>query len=92
MIHSVLGCPIVKKRKLEEAEAEENQSPPKRRNLPAKQSMDEGFTADSDTTEEEEEEEEGEEKEEEEEEDKEEALKEKKKNKAKNRPGATKGK
>lgn len=85
-----MGCPIVKKRKLEEAEAEENQSPPKRRNLPAKQPVDEGFTADSDTTEEEEEEEEGEEKEEEE--DKEEGLKEKKKNKAKNRPGVTKGK
>ncbi|KAG7233091.1 hypothetical protein INR49_007501 [Caranx melampygus] len=33
---SVLGCPIVKKRKLEEAEAEaeENQSAPKRRNQP----------------------------------------------------------
>ncbi|KAK1898555.1 Myelin transcription factor 1 [Dissostichus eleginoides] len=32
---SILGCPLVKKRKLEEAEAEENQSAPKRRNQPA---------------------------------------------------------
>lgn len=76
---SVLGCPIVKKRKLEEAEAEENQSAPKRRNQPAKQAADDGFTADSDAAEEEEEQ-----KEEEEEEDEE--LKEKRKNKTKNRP------
>ncbi|CAB1456973.1 unnamed protein product [Pleuronectes platessa] len=74
---SVLGCPIVKKRKLEEAEAEaeENQSAPKRRNQPAKQAVDDGITADS------EEEEEQKENEEEEEED----LKEKKKDKTKNR-------
>ena len=67
----------MKKRKLEEAEAEaeENQSAPKRRNQPAKQAADDGFTADS------EEEEEQKENEEEEEED----LKEKKKNKTKNR-------
>lgn len=48
----------MKKRKLEEAEAEENQSAPKRRNQPAKQAADEGFSADSDAAEEEEEEEE----------------------------------
>jgi len=46
---SVLGCPIVKKRKLEEAEAGENQSASKRRNQPAKQADE-----DSDTAEEEE--------------------------------------
>ncbi|XP_070825638.1 myelin transcription factor 1 isoform X2 [Chaetodon trifascialis] len=77
---SVLGCPIVKKRKLEEAEAEENQSAPKRRNQPAKQAADESFAADSDAAEEEQEEEEEEE----------EDFKEKKKNKTKSRPEATK--
>ncbi|KAM3617750.1 uncharacterized protein V6R79_010519 [Siganus canaliculatus] len=55
---SVLGCPIVKKRKLDEAESEENQADPKRKNQLAKLATDEGFTADSDTAEEEEEEEE----------------------------------
>lgn len=55
---SVLGCPMVKKRKLEEAEAEENQSAPKRRHQSVKQAAEEGFTADSDTAEEEEEEDE----------------------------------
>ncbi|XP_029361728.1 myelin transcription factor 1-like protein [Echeneis naucrates] len=61
---SVLGCPIVKKRKLEEAEAEENQSTPKRRNQPFTQTTNDGFTADSDAAEEDDdqkEEEEGEE-------------------------------
>uniref|UniRef100_A0A3Q4N6U2 Myelin transcription factor 1a n=1 Tax=Neolamprologus brichardi TaxID=32507 RepID=A0A3Q4N6U2_NEOBR len=53
---SILGCPIVKKRKLEEAEAGENQSTPKRKNQSAKQAADGGLTADSDTAEEEEEE------------------------------------
>lgn len=72
---SVLGCPIVKKRKLEEAEAEENQSAPKRRNQPVKQPADEGFTADS----------------EEEVVEEEEDLKEKKKNKTKSRPEDIKG-
>ncbi|XP_022597650.1 myelin transcription factor 1-like protein [Seriola lalandi dorsalis] len=80
---SVLGCPIVKKRKLEEAEAEaeaeENQSAPKRRNQPVKQATDDGFTADSDAAEEDEEQKE-------EEEEEEEDLKEKKKNKTKSRP------
>ncbi|AWP09184.1 putative myelin transcription factor 1-like [Scophthalmus maximus] len=75
---SVLGCPIVKKRKLEEAEAEENQSAPKRRNQPAKQAADDGFTAES--------EEEEEQQKEDEEEDEEEDLKEKKKQKTKYRP------
>uniref|UniRef100_A0A8C3AS74 Myelin transcription factor 1 n=1 Tax=Cyclopterus lumpus TaxID=8103 RepID=A0A8C3AS74_CYCLU len=78
---SILGCPIVKKRKLEEAEAEENQSAPKRRNQPATEAGDEGFNADSDAAEEEEVH-----KEEEEEED----LKEKKKNKTKCSPESTK--
>lgn len=65
----------MKKRKLEEAEAEENQSAPKRRNQPVKQPADEGFTADS----------------EEEVEEEEEDLKEKKKNKTKSRPEDIKG-
>ncbi|KAG7220412.1 hypothetical protein INR49_018250 [Caranx melampygus] len=62
---SVLGCPIVKKRKLEEAEAEaeENQSAPKRRNQPTKQATTDGFTADSDAAEEDEEQKEEEEEE-----------------------------
>ena len=77
---SILGCPIVKKRKLEEAEAEENQSAPKRRNQPAKQIADECFAADSDAAEEEEEQKEDEE------EDEEEGLKEKNRNKTKGRP------
>lgn len=52
---SILGCPIVKKRKLEEAEAEENPSAPKRRNQPAKQAADKGFGTDSDAADEDEE-------------------------------------
>lgn len=87
---SVLGCPIVKKRKLEEAEAEENQSAPKRRNQPAKRATEEGFTADSDTAEEEEEVDE-EQEEEDEEDGEEEDLKEKNKTKTKMMPGAIKG-
>ncbi|XP_054464907.1 myelin transcription factor 1 [Anoplopoma fimbria] len=81
---SILGCPIVKKRKLEEAEAEENQSAPKRRNQPATEAGDEGFNADSDAAEEEEVH-----KEEEEEED-DNDLKEKKKNQTKCSPESTK--
>lgn len=77
---SVLGCPIVKKRKLEEAEAEaeENLSAPKRRNQPGKQAADKDFTTDSDAAEEDEEQKEEEE----------ENLKEKKKDKAKSRPAS----
>uniref|UniRef100_A0A7N8YAV1 Myelin transcription factor 1 domain-containing protein n=1 Tax=Mastacembelus armatus TaxID=205130 RepID=A0A7N8YAV1_9TELE len=73
---SILGCPIVKKRKLEEAEAEaeENQSTPKRRIQPSKQAADKGFTTDSDAAEEEEEQKE------------EEDPKEKKTNKTKSSP------
>ncbi|XP_068602716.1 myelin transcription factor 1-like [Brachionichthys hirsutus] len=78
---STLGCPIVKKRKLEEAEAEENQSAPKKKNQPAKQAADE-----SDTAEEEEVEEEGEEEDDEEEED----FKERNSDKTKMRPDSTK--
>lgn len=44
--HSALGCPLAKKRKLQEAE--ENQSVKKRPN-PLKLAMDDGFNADSDT-------------------------------------------
>nr|XP_040049054.1 myelin transcription factor 1 isoform X1 [Gasterosteus aculeatus aculeatus] len=77
---SILGCPIVKKRKLEEAEAEENQSAPKRRNQPATEAGDEGFNADSDAAEEEE-------VQKEEEDDY--NLKEKKKNKTKGSPEST---
>lgn len=79
----MLGCPIVKKRKLEEAE--ENQSAPKKRNQPGKQAAGEDFTADNDTTDEDEEEEEGEEEGEEEDD------REKKKDMAKIRAEATKG-
>lgn len=77
----------MKKRKLEEAEAEENQSTPKRRSHTVKLSADEGFIPDSDAAEEEKEqkEEEGEEGEEEEDE-----LKDKKKNKTKGRPESLK--
>ncbi|XP_074537390.1 myelin transcription factor 1-like isoform X3 [Halichoeres trimaculatus] len=57
---SALGCPLVKKRKLEEAEAEENQTAPKRRNQPGKQAADEGLNAESDAAEEEQKEEEDE--------------------------------
>ncbi|KAF6739831.1 Myelin transcription factor 1 [Oryzias melastigma] len=42
---SVLGCPIVKKRKLEEAEAEDNQPASKQRNLPTKKPEEESDTA-----------------------------------------------
>ncbi|XP_041712056.1 myelin transcription factor 1-like, partial [Coregonus clupeaformis] len=46
---SVLGCPIVKKRKLVEVEAEDNQPAPKKKTPPLKLAMDESFnTADSD--------------------------------------------
>ncbi|XP_028265152.1 myelin transcription factor 1-like [Parambassis ranga] len=79
---SILGCPLVKKRKLEEAEAEENQSAPKRRNLPAKQAADQGFAVDSDTAEEEEEHRE--------EDTEEEDSKDKKKNKTKSKPTTVK--
>ncbi|XP_026222783.1 myelin transcription factor 1 isoform X2 [Anabas testudineus] len=77
---SVLGCPIVKKRKLEEAEAdaEENLSAPKRRNQPALQTADKDFATDSDAAEEDDEQKE--------EEEEEENLKEKKKYKTKSRP------
>uniref|UniRef100_A0A8C7GFN4 Myelin transcription factor 1 n=1 Tax=Oncorhynchus kisutch TaxID=8019 RepID=A0A8C7GFN4_ONCKI len=72
--HSVLGCPIVKKRKLAEAEAEaeENQPAPKKKSLSLKLAMDEGFNAaDSDAGSEAEHEEEEEEEESEDEEQKE---------------------
>uniref|UniRef100_A0A1A8GT45 Myelin transcription factor 1a n=2 Tax=Nothobranchius korthausae TaxID=1143690 RepID=A0A1A8GT45_9TELE len=39
---SALGCPIVKKRKLEKAEAEENQTAPKRRNQATRQAEEDG--------------------------------------------------
>uniref|UniRef100_UPI001EAF63C5 myelin transcription factor 1-like n=1 Tax=Oncorhynchus gorbuscha TaxID=8017 RepID=UPI001EAF63C5 len=73
---SVLGCPIVKKRKLAEAEAEaeaeENQPAPKKKSPSLKLAMDEGFNAaDSDAGSEAEHEEEEEESEDEEQKEKE---------------------
>lgn len=53
---SVLGCPLVKKRKLEEAEAEENQTASKRRNQPVKRAEDDSDTAEEEEQKEEEEE------------------------------------
>ncbi|XP_050951984.1 myelin transcription factor 1 isoform X1 [Labeo rohita] len=44
---SALGCPLAKKRKLQEAE--ENQPAPKKKPNPLKLAMDDGFNADSDT-------------------------------------------
>nr|XP_055044906.1 myelin transcription factor 1 isoform X1 [Misgurnus anguillicaudatus] len=44
---SALGCPLAKKRKLQEAE--ENQPPSKKKPNPLKLAMDDGFNADSDT-------------------------------------------
>ncbi|XP_076874543.1 myelin transcription factor 1 isoform X3 [Brachyhypopomus gauderio] len=44
---SALGCPLAKKRKLQEAE--ENQSASKKKPNPLKLAMDDGFNADSDT-------------------------------------------
>lgn len=44
---SALGCPLAKKRKLQEAE--ENQPAPKKKSNPLKLAMDDGFNADSDT-------------------------------------------
>ena len=70
LFSSVLGCPIVKKRKMEEAEAEENQASPKKRSQPLKLVMDEGFNAESDAGSEPEEKEEVLEEEEEEQKDK----------------------
>ncbi len=72
----------MKKRKLEEAEAEETHSISKRRNQPTKQAADESFTPDSDAAEEVEDEEDEEE----------EDLKEKKKNKTKSRTEVIKSK
>lgn len=49
---SVLGCPIARKRRLEEAEAEQEQETDrpasKRKSHPLKLALDEGFSADSD--------------------------------------------
>lgn len=45
--NSALGCPLAKKRKLQEAE--ENQAASKKKSNPLKLAMDEGFNADSDT-------------------------------------------
>lgn len=74
---SVLGCPIVKKRKLEEAE--ENQSAPKRRSQPVQQEGDGEDITDEDEDEDEEEAEE------------EDQIKDKKKNTTKIRAEAAKG-
>ncbi|XP_028849261.1 myelin transcription factor 1 isoform X2 [Denticeps clupeoides] len=56
---SVLSCPLAKKRKLQEAEAEENQPAPKRKTNPLKLAMDDGFNGESDTSSEAETKEEG---------------------------------
>ncbi|XP_010792682.1 myelin transcription factor 1-like protein [Notothenia coriiceps] len=47
---SILGCPIARKRRLEEAEQEQDAElpPPKRRSNPLKLALDEGFSAESD--------------------------------------------
>lgn len=47
ILSSALGCPLAKKRKLQEAE--ENQPAPKKKPNPLKLAMDDGFNADSDT-------------------------------------------
>lgn len=48
--HSVLGCPVARKRRLEEAEAEQETERPasKRKSHPLKLALDEGFSAESD--------------------------------------------
>lgn len=61
---SVLGCPIARKRRLEEAEAEQDQDSDrpasKRKSHPLKLALDEGFSAESDASSEAEGEKEGE--------------------------------
>ncbi|XP_042155881.1 myelin transcription factor 1-like [Oncorhynchus tshawytscha] len=52
---SVLGCPLVRKRRLADAEAEQEQPSSKRKSHPLKLAMDEGFSVDSDGSSEEEE-------------------------------------
>lgn len=47
ILSSALGCPLAKKRKLQEAE--ESQPAPKKKPNPLKLAMDDGFNADSDT-------------------------------------------
>nr|XP_046189228.1 myelin transcription factor 1-like [Oncorhynchus gorbuscha] len=51
---SVLGCPLVRKRRLADAEAEQEQPSSKRKSHPLKLAMDEGFSVDSDGNSEEE--------------------------------------
>uniref|UniRef100_A0A7N6B330 Myelin transcription factor 1 domain-containing protein n=1 Tax=Anabas testudineus TaxID=64144 RepID=A0A7N6B330_ANATE len=50
--HSVLGCPIARKRRLEEAEAEQESERPasKRKSHPLKLALDEGFSTESDAS------------------------------------------
>ncbi|XP_031659704.1 myelin transcription factor 1 isoform X3 [Oncorhynchus kisutch] len=72
---SVLGCPLARKRRLADAEAEQDQPSSKRKSHPLKLVMDEGFSMDSDgSSEEAEEEAKEEEKEEDEKEEKTEEL------------------
>lgn len=51
---SILGCPIARKRRLEEAEVDQEQNterpPSKRKAHPLKLALDEGFSADSDAS------------------------------------------
>ncbi|XP_029579977.1 myelin transcription factor 1 isoform X4 [Salmo trutta] len=67
---SVLGCPLARKRRLADAEAEQEQPSSKRKSHPLKLAMDEGFSMDSDGSSEEEVEGEAREEEEEEKEEK----------------------
>uniref|UniRef100_A0A8C7K132 Myelin transcription factor 1 n=1 Tax=Oncorhynchus kisutch TaxID=8019 RepID=A0A8C7K132_ONCKI len=74
-IYIVLGCPLARKRRLADAEAEQDQPSSKRKSHPLKLVMDEGFSMDSDgSSEEAEEEAKEEEKEEDEKEEKTEEL------------------
>uniref|UniRef100_A0A4W5N581 Myelin transcription factor 1a n=1 Tax=Hucho hucho TaxID=62062 RepID=A0A4W5N581_9TELE len=73
---SVLGCPLARKRRLADAEAEQDQPSSKRKSHPLKLVMDEGFSVDSDGSSEEAEEEAKEEEEEKEEDEKEEKTEE----------------
>ncbi|KAL2103509.1 hypothetical protein ACEWY4_000377 [Coilia grayii] len=73
---SALSCPLARKRRLQEAELEQEEPAFKRKSHPLKLAMDEGYSADSDGSNEEVEPKEGEEEEEEEEERAEEGEKE----------------
>lgn len=50
MFFSVLSCPIARKHRLEEEEEDTEKPPSKRKAHPLKLALDEGFSADSDTS------------------------------------------